>query len=181
EYRARRRAGERLLPNLAGIELWHPLACVGWPAPATNPPAPLPAGELPPYLGVGSWTDFDGTADLVRRVPGSAAVQYQGYGHGLYNSGVSCVVAHVNRHLISLRLPAPGTECRAAASGGAGRGVPAAGGRHERVRGDKGARGAGARASADPPELRQAAVPRRSPAGAGAPRARPGGGGGQTG
>lgn len=116
EYRARRRAGERLLPNLAGIELWHPLACVGWPAPATNPPAPLPAGELPPYLGVGSWTDFDGTADLVRRVPGSAAVQYQGYGHGLYNSGVSCVVAHVNRYLISLRLPAPGTECRAAAS-----------------------------------------------------------------
>ncbi|MFI6712994.1 alpha/beta fold hydrolase [Nonomuraea sp. NPDC050478] len=111
EYQETRREGERLLPNLAGNELWHPLACVGWPAPATNRAAPLPAGELPPYLGVGSLTDFDGSADIVRRVPGSAAVQRQGYGHGLYKSGDSCVIAHVNRYLISLRLPAPGTVC----------------------------------------------------------------------
>ncbi|MGN9846875.1 alpha/beta fold hydrolase [Nonomuraea sp. H19] len=114
EYRKKRRKGERLLPNIAGIELWHPLACVGWPAPVTNPPAPLPAKGLPPYLGVGSWTDFDGSADIVRRVPGSAAVQYQWHGHGLYNAGVSCIISHVNRYLISLRLPAPGTVCRKA-------------------------------------------------------------------
>lgn len=114
EYRDKRREGERLLPNLAGIELWHPLACVGWPAPVTNPPAPLPAKGLPPYLGVGSWTDFEGSADIVRRVPGSAAVQYQGLGHGLYNAGNSCIISHVNRYLISLRLPAPGTVCRKA-------------------------------------------------------------------
>ncbi|MFI6741463.1 alpha/beta fold hydrolase [Nonomuraea sp. NPDC050451] len=112
EYREKRREGERLLPNLAGIELWHPLACVGWPSPVTNPPAPLPAKGLPPYLGVGSWTDFDGAADIVRRVPGSAAIQYQWYGHGLYNSGVPCVIGHVNRYLTSLRLPAQGTVCR---------------------------------------------------------------------
>ncbi|MFI9840358.1 alpha/beta fold hydrolase [Nonomuraea sp. NPDC051941] len=112
EYQKRRRLGERLLPNLAGTELWHPLACVGWPAPVTNPPAPLPAEGLPPYLGVGSWTDFDGAADIVRRVPGSAAVRYEGNGHGLYNSGDSCIIAHVNRYLTSLRLPARGTICR---------------------------------------------------------------------
>ncbi|MEV4581832.1 alpha/beta fold hydrolase [Nonomuraea jabiensis] len=112
EYREERREGERLLPNLAGIELWHPLACVGWPAPVTNPPAPLPAKGLPPFLGVGSWTDFDGVADIVRRVPGSAAVQYQWHGHGLYNSNNSCIIAHVNRYLTSLRLPAQGTVCR---------------------------------------------------------------------
>ncbi|PRX52986.1 TAP-like protein [Nonomuraea fuscirosea] len=112
EYRAKRREGERLLPNLAGIELWHPLGCVGWPTPVTNPPAPLPAGKLPPYLGVGSWTDFGRSADIVRRVPGSAAVQYLSTGHGLYNAGNSCIIAHVNRYLISLRLPAPGTVCR---------------------------------------------------------------------
>ncbi|MEV4374535.1 alpha/beta fold hydrolase [Nonomuraea sp. NPDC049637] len=111
EYRASRREGERLLPNLAGTELWHPLACVGWPAPATNPPAPLPSTGLPPYLGVGSWTDFEATADLVRRVPGSGTVEYQDHGHGLYNAGKSCIIAHVNRYLISLRLPAAGTVC----------------------------------------------------------------------
>ncbi|NJP94902.1 alpha/beta fold hydrolase [Nonomuraea sp. FMUSA5-5] len=116
EYRELRRQGERLLPNLAGIELWHPLACVGWPVAATNPPAPLPAGKLPPYLAVGSWTDFGGGADLVRRIPGSGGVQYLGHGHGLYNAGVSCVIAHVNRYLISLRPAAMGTVCPGPAS-----------------------------------------------------------------
>ncbi|MFC4014336.1 alpha/beta fold hydrolase [Nonomuraea purpurea] len=109
EYRKKRSEGERLLPNLAWTELWHPLACVGWPAPATNPPAPLPAKELPPYLSVGSWTE-DPEA-IARLVPGSVAVQYQWNGHALYNSGVPCIIAHVNRYLISLRLPAPGTVC----------------------------------------------------------------------
>jgi pimeloyl-ACP methyl ester carboxylesterase len=114
EYREKRRKGEQLLPNLAGIELWHPLGCVGWPTPVTNPPEPLPVKGLPPFLGVGSWTDFDKSADIVRRVPGSAAVEYQGDGHALYNSGVSCIVGHVNRYLTSLRLPPPGTVCRPA-------------------------------------------------------------------
>ncbi|NUW33056.1 alpha/beta fold hydrolase [Nonomuraea sp. SMC257] len=115
QYRTARLAGERLLPDLAGIELWHPLGCAGWPAPVVNPPAPLPATGLPPFLGVGSWTDFDQSADIVRRVPGSSALRYESDGHALYNSGVSCVVAHVNRYLISLRPPAPGTVCRPAA------------------------------------------------------------------
>ncbi|MEV0200198.1 alpha/beta hydrolase [Nonomuraea sp. NPDC050691] len=115
EYRKARREGERLLPNLAGVELWHPLGCAGWPAPVTNPPVPLPAKGLPPFLGVGSRTDFGLAEDIVRRVPGSSAVPYEGDGHALYNSGVSCVIAHVNRYLVSLRLPAPGTVCRPAA------------------------------------------------------------------
>ncbi|MEU6713811.1 alpha/beta fold hydrolase [Nonomuraea sp. NPDC046802] len=109
EYRKKRSEGERLLPNLAGTEIWHPLACVGWPTPITNPPAPLPAKGLPPFLSVGSWTeDPEGIA---RQVPGSAAIQYQWNGHALYNSGVPCIIAHVNRYLISLRLPTPGTVC----------------------------------------------------------------------
>ncbi|WP_346112356.1 alpha/beta hydrolase [Nonomuraea maheshkhaliensis] len=87
---------------------------VRWPAPATDPPGPLPAGKPPPYLGVGSWTDFGQPADIVRRVPGSAAIPYLSTGHGLYNSGIPCIIAHVNRYLISLRLPAPGAVCRPA-------------------------------------------------------------------
>ncbi|SEG62883.1 TAP-like protein [Nonomuraea solani] len=112
EYRKKRREGERLLPNLAGSEVWHPLACAGWPTPVKNEPAPLPAQGLPPYLGVGSWTDSDRAAEIVGRVPGSAAIQYQWHGHGLYNAGVSCIISHVNRYLTSLRLPAPGSVCR---------------------------------------------------------------------
>ncbi|MEV0620200.1 alpha/beta fold hydrolase [Nonomuraea sp. NPDC050404] len=111
DYQKKRREGERLLPTMAGSELWHDLGCVGWPTPATNPPTSLPAQGLPPYLGVGSWTDADESEDIVRRVPGSVTVQYQWHGHGLYNAGVSCIISQVNRYLISLRVPAPGTVC----------------------------------------------------------------------
>ncbi|WP_344577652.1 alpha/beta hydrolase [Nonomuraea roseoviolacea] len=102
QYRRARRAGERLLPSLAGVELWHP-------------PAPPPATGLPSFLGVGSWTNFGLSEDVVRRVPGSFALRYEGDGHALYTSGVPCVIALVNRYLLSLRLPVPGTVCRPAA------------------------------------------------------------------
>ncbi|MEU8401521.1 alpha/beta hydrolase [Nonomuraea sp. NPDC048892] len=48
------------------------------------------------------------------RAPGSAAIQYLSTGHSLYNSGIPCIITHVNRYLISLRLPAPGIVCRPA-------------------------------------------------------------------
>ncbi|MFF5212587.1 alpha/beta hydrolase [Streptosporangium sp. NPDC000396] len=112
EYQEGQRRGQELSPNMTGIRQWHPLGCIGWPAPVTNPPRPLPARGLPPFLGVGTWIDFAYTDDLVRRVPGSSAVRYDGHGHGLYLTGNSCAIAHVNRYLTSLRLPPDGTVCR---------------------------------------------------------------------
>jgi pimeloyl-ACP methyl ester carboxylesterase len=111
EYRAVRAMGEKVSPNLAGMGLWHRLGCVGWPAPVTNPAAPLPSG-LPPFLGAGTWTDHDDTADIVRRVPGSATVRFDGHGHGLYLTGDTCTIAHANAYLTDLRLPPPNTTCR---------------------------------------------------------------------
>ncbi|MER6947597.1 alpha/beta fold hydrolase [Nonomuraea sp. NPDC000554] len=113
-YRKALRRAEELSPDFAGQQSWWPLACVGWPAPVTNPPAPLPAQGLPPFLGVGSWTDHDVVADIIRHVPGSSSVRYEGHGHMLYIYGNSgCATAHVNRYLTSLRLPPPGTTCQA--------------------------------------------------------------------
>ncbi|MFI7614372.1 hypothetical protein ACIBP6_24365 [Nonomuraea terrae] len=57
EYRKAKELGERLSPNFAGNELWHPLGCVGWPTPVTNPPGPLPVDRLPPFAGAGTWSD----------------------------------------------------------------------------------------------------------------------------
>lgn len=111
EFQRIRALGERLSAHFAGIELWHPLGCAGWPSPVTDPPAPLPAG-LPPLLGAGTWTDHAETADLVSRVPGSATVRYDGPGHGLYLTGDRCTIAHVNRYLAFGRLPPPDTVCR---------------------------------------------------------------------
>ncbi|MGW3351870.1 alpha/beta fold hydrolase [Nonomuraea rubra] len=114
-YRKALRRARELSPNFAGQRSWWPLACAGWPAPVTNPPAPLPATGLPPFLGVGSWTDHTGVETIVRHVPGSATLRYEGHGHTLYVQGLSgCVTAHVNRYLTTLRLPPPGTTCRPA-------------------------------------------------------------------
>ncbi|MEU6797478.1 hypothetical protein ABZ907_37785 [Nonomuraea wenchangensis] len=44
-YRSALRRAQELSPNFAGQRAWWPLGCAGWPAPVTNPPAPLPAGQ----------------------------------------------------------------------------------------------------------------------------------------
>ncbi|WP_431899520.1 alpha/beta fold hydrolase [Nonomuraea sp. bgisy101] len=111
EFQRMKALSERISPNFAGNALWHPLACVGWPTPVTNPAGPLPADRLPPFLGAGSWTDHDDTADIVTRVPGSSTVRYNGSGHGLYLSGNKCTISHANRYLTFLRLPPRGTTC----------------------------------------------------------------------
>ncbi|MGI5290488.1 alpha/beta fold hydrolase [Nonomuraea polychroma] len=113
-YRRAVRRAQELSPNFAGQRAWWPLGCVGWPAPVTNPPAPLPPSGLVPFLGVGSWTDHDEVASIIRHVPGSSSVRYDGHGHALYVYGKGgCVTAHVNRYFTSLRLPPPGTTCQA--------------------------------------------------------------------
>ncbi|WP_219415921.1 alpha/beta fold hydrolase [Pseudonocardia nigra] len=88
----------------------HGLTCVGWPAPVTNPPAPLPDG-VPPLLGAGTWGDFDGTARVLAQVPGSVTIFHDGPGHVLYTSGNACVVEHANRYFLEGMLPPPGTTC----------------------------------------------------------------------
>lgn len=113
-YRAALAHARKLSPHFAGQRAWWALACAGWPAPVTNPPAPLPGHALPPILGVGSWTDHDEVAAIVRQVPGSPTIRYDGHGHMVYlNSASGCITAHVNRYLTTLRLPPPGTVCPA--------------------------------------------------------------------
>jgi pimeloyl-ACP methyl ester carboxylesterase len=88
----------------------HALTCAGWPAPLSNPPAALPVG-LPPLLGLGTWTDFPGTERVTRQVPGSVAVFHDGPGHVIYRPDNPCATDAVDRYLVDLVLPAPGTTC----------------------------------------------------------------------
>jgi hypothetical protein len=88
----------------------HVLSCAGWPTPVTNPPAPLPDG-LPPLLGLGTWTDFPGTERLVRLVPGSVAIFHGGPGHVIHRPDNPCATDAVDRYLVELELPPPGTVC----------------------------------------------------------------------
>ncbi|MFI6298535.1 alpha/beta fold hydrolase [Nonomuraea sp. NPDC050790] len=111
DFTAARSRNERMAPGYPQHQLWHGLACPGWPVPATNPPRPLPSEGLPPLLGAASWTEPD-VDELVRQVPGSATIRFDGHGHGLYLSAEPCVIGHVNRYLTWLKLPPPGAVCR---------------------------------------------------------------------
>ncbi|WP_169952379.1 alpha/beta fold hydrolase [Microbispora sp. H11081] len=111
EYVRVRREAREISPNLGGAP-FEQLACSGWPWPAANPSRPLPADGLPPLLGMGTWGDFAMTESLVLRVPGSAAVRYDGPGHVLYLSGNRCAIGHATRYLTDLTLPPPGAVCR---------------------------------------------------------------------
>ena len=88
----------------------HIVTCIGWPAPLSNPPAPLPAG-VPPLLGAGTWSDFPGTNRVTEQVPGSVSIFHDGPGHVLYASGNACVIEHANRYFLEKDLPPEGTTC----------------------------------------------------------------------
>jgi pimeloyl-ACP methyl ester carboxylesterase len=88
----------------------HIVTCIGWPAPLSNPPAPLPDG-VPPLLGAGTWSDYPGTDRVIDQVPGSVSILHDGPGHVLYANGNTCVIDHANRYFLEKDLPADGTTC----------------------------------------------------------------------
>ncbi|TMR11233.1 alpha/beta hydrolase [Nonomuraea turkmeniaca] len=110
EYRKERERAREVSPSFgtAGFDL---IACSGWPFPVPNPSRLLPTAGLPPMLGAGTWSDYPWTESLIRRIPGSAAIRYEGPGHVLYMSGNRCAIEHATRYLIDLTLPRPGTVC----------------------------------------------------------------------
>ncbi|MFI7703300.1 alpha/beta hydrolase [Nonomuraea sp. NPDC049480] len=113
DYAKARRDLDRKLPDFGRGALWPGLACSGWPYRPANPPRPLPVAQLPPLIGSGSWSDHAMTDQLVRQVPGSVTIRYEGFGHALYISGASrCVADHVVSYFEDLRLPPSGTVCR---------------------------------------------------------------------
>ena len=105
-------------PLLYGTKLLG-LPCGAWPLELANPPAPLPACRLPPFLGAGTLdNDFESTQQLLEHVPGSVTIGVPGSGHVVYLGGASeearrCVARHISRYLIDLRLPGEGALCPA--------------------------------------------------------------------
>ncbi|TDD13624.1 alpha/beta fold hydrolase [Nonomuraea diastatica] len=111
EFKRMRAQGREASPNFGGSS-FDLLGCTGWPYRVANPARPLPTAGLPPLLGAGTWTDHPLTDSLVRRVPGSTTIRYEGPGHVLYMSGDRCTIGHATRYLVDLTLPPPGTVCR---------------------------------------------------------------------
>ncbi|MET8335567.1 alpha/beta hydrolase [Streptosporangium canum] len=110
QYEEVRRQVRKISPNFGGAA-FDALTCAGWPLPVTNPSRPLPTRGLPPVLGAGTWGDHHWTDSLVRGVPGSTTIRYEGPGHVLYLSGNRCAIKHATRYLTDLKLPPAGTVC----------------------------------------------------------------------
>ena len=101
---------------LYGVKLLG-MVCEAWPVPIRNPPRPLPAEALPPFLGAGTVeNDLRSTEQLLAHIPGSIAISVSGSGHVAYLGGAGdaarrCVADHLIRYLTDLELPAPGVRC----------------------------------------------------------------------
>jgi len=102
---------ERAAPNLgaAGTLLTNSLHCVGWPAPVSNPPEPLPAG-LPPLLGAGAWDESDAIVPVLEQVPGSALIRHEDAGHTLYQFN-ECARRLIDAYFVELAVPERETVC----------------------------------------------------------------------
>ena len=90
-------------------------ACLGWPSPVANPPHPLHVRTRTPLLLLNSVHDVrtgyvwavNVAAQLGRH---GRLVSYLGSGHGAYRN-TPCTTAVVDRYLIDLIVPPPGTRC----------------------------------------------------------------------
>lgn len=95
--------------------------CLGWPVPPANPQHRLRIPRLTTPMLLLKTAHDPGTGDtwaanIARQAgPHNAVIlTYEGWGHGSYNPRTNpCTTAAVDRYLIDLAVPSPGTTCPA--------------------------------------------------------------------
>lgn len=96
---------------------WAAPTCVGMPKPAKGDKlGDLAVKGAPPVLVIGTTGDpatpYAGAQATVKKVAGSTLLTYDATEHTAYGSGrSSCIDDAVDRYLVDLTMPAPGTHC----------------------------------------------------------------------
>ena len=96
---------------------WAAPTCVGMPKPAKGDKlGDLTVKGAPPILVIGTTGDpatpYAGAQATVQKVAGSSLLTYDATEHTAYGSGRSgCIDDAVDRYLVDLTMPAPGTHC----------------------------------------------------------------------
>ncbi|MFN8026369.1 MAG: alpha/beta hydrolase [Acidimicrobiia bacterium] len=96
---------------------WATPWCVGMPKPAKGDKlGDLTVKGAPPILVIGTTGDpatpYAGAEATVKKIAGSTLLTYDATEHTGYGSGRSaCIDAAVDRYLVDLTVPAPGTHC----------------------------------------------------------------------
>jgi len=100
-------------PRLGPAIVYNTLPCAYWPVPA-RPALPIDAAGAPPIVVVGTTHDpatpYPWAQSLARQLRSGVLVTRDGDGHTAYGPG-SCVVAPIDRYLLTLVPPARGFRC----------------------------------------------------------------------
>jgi len=116
EFSERIRIARIIAPHLGGATQTGLILseCSGWPRPATEPRHFLHVTGAPPSLIVNAThdpsTSYTWALSLQAEMPRSVLLTREGYGHTSYLSS-PCAQAAIDRYLIDLTLPRPGTVC----------------------------------------------------------------------
>ncbi|MFF5176186.1 alpha/beta hydrolase [Micromonospora sp. NPDC000089] len=119
EYRRLVRVAAEAAPDVRyGGGLLAVQTCLGWPAPVANPPHPPGVHTRTPVLLLNARHDPRTGYAWARHVAAQLGrhgrlVTYEGWGHGTYQRS-ACTTAVVDRYLVDLAVPPPGTSCPAA-------------------------------------------------------------------
>lgn len=101
-------------PEFGLLDLYGEVQCTVWPVPATGSVGPLRASGSPPIVVVGSTGDpvtpYSWAQALATQLTRGVLLTRVGDGHTAYGSS-SCIRTQVDRYLITLAPPAPGTRC----------------------------------------------------------------------
>jgi pimeloyl-ACP methyl ester carboxylesterase len=105
-----------LAPHTGGAtETWKFVSgCIGWPEPPQNPPHRARITGAPPMVLVNATHDpstaYVWAPSLQAQIPGSTLLTRDGEGHTSYITS-ACGRAAIDRYLVDLALPPPGTVC----------------------------------------------------------------------
>lgn len=107
---------DQVSPVFGSFIAWGNLACVGWPFPGKDEPAPVTAAGAGPILVVGTTRDpatpYEWARTVARTLESGRLLTYVGDGHTAYRRGSPCIDRAVDRYLLEGKLPATGTRCR---------------------------------------------------------------------
>ena len=106
----------RASPVFGRALAWGSLGCSDWPIEAEHAQVDIDAKRAAPILIVGTTGDpatpYESAQALTKQLSSSVLLTRVGDGHTAYASGDECIDDHVDRYLISGKLPAKGTVCR---------------------------------------------------------------------
>lgn len=106
---------KRVAPHFGPSIVWPSLTCVFWPVKSTRQPRPVTAAGAPPILVIGTTRDpatpYAWAQGLTGQLMSGVLLTFDGDGHTAFLQGHACIDEAVEKYLIDLRAPAPGTVC----------------------------------------------------------------------